>query len=275
MYAVPLFIPIVGEPRDRVVGVLKVERRRTKGAKKREPFTKHHLEAFDVIARIMGFAYFHSERQKSLTLADIGHVLIRPLGDVSSTLDLLLLDGRERTKDEVADLESSRQMLRALSHLLRLAKDSHHQPLELDSVDVLRELKLQSAPISVTSGRLIKVQAPGPFPRMTLNKRAYAALVNIVVNLLHNATQAAPASSEVTLSLLQDGESITVRIENPGTPVSESTLADARNNVEQQSFRGLPRSYQLAERNGWSLTYRYAGQMNVFELNLLPHRVTQ
>jgi len=45
--------------RERVVGVLKMERRRFR----KQVFTKEERQAFDVIAKIMGFAYLHAERQ--------------------------------------------------------------------------------------------------------------------------------------------------------------------------------------------------------------------
>ena len=273
MYAVPLFQPIVGPPRDRVVGVLKMERRRMKGDKPRSRFTHTDLESFNVIARIMGFAYFHSERQKSLTLADIGHVLIRPLGDVALSLDTLLLD-RSLLADHHArsQVETSIKMLRGLSRLLSLAKESYNQPTLSESVKIVENLRLQSEPIAATSGRAIRVEADPQIGPIVLTKRSHAALMNVTINLLQNATQNSPVKSEVVLRLSRAPDVLVLSVDNRGSVVPDRTIEDAKATTDPAPrFRGLPRSYQLAARNGWNLEYISHEGANRFTLTVPLH----
>jgi hypothetical protein len=273
MYAVPLFQPIVAPLRERAVGVLKMERRRMKGGKPRSRFTVTDLESFNVIARIMGFAYFHSERQKSLTLADIGHVLIRPLGDVALSLDTLLTD-HEAIVDEFAiyQIESAAKMLRALSRLLSLAKESYNQPTLTEVASVTGDLLMQSEPIEIMSGREIEFHATDNIGAVTFTKRSHAAFINIAVNLLQNATQNAPRRSRVKLFVERKEDNVVLTIENIGEMISDATITEAKAKADATpSFRGLPRSYQLAARNNWQLDYSSNNGTNQFRLTIPRH----
>jgi hypothetical protein len=273
MYAVPLFQPIERPPRERVVGVLKMERRRMKEDRPRGKFTRTDLESFNVIARIMGFAYFHSERQKSLTLADIGHVLIRPLGDVAMSLDIVHGDPSIVSDDHArSQIQTAIDMLRGLSRLLLLAKESYDQPTLPVSVDIVNDLLIQSKPIEATSGRRISVQADVAAGSIILSKRSHAALMNIAINLLHNATQNSPLKSDVSFSVKRSEETLILSVENQGQPVPSQTIQDAKALPgATPRFRGLPRSYQLAAGNGWELDYRAVGGSNRFTLTVPLH----
>jgi GAF domain len=273
MYAVPLLQPTVGPPRERVVGVLKMERRRMKEDRRRNCFTRSDLESFNVIARIMGFAYFHSERQRSLTLADIGHNLIRPIGDAAFSLDTLLsdaesgVDGHSRLQ-----IKTACNMLRALSRMLAVAKESYNKPLELEQVDVVQDLSAQTEPISASSGRRIRIQRDGQLDPITLTKRSHAALINVVINLLQNATQNSPHNSEVIVNIVRRENDLCLSIENMGSQIPADTIERARSSADQnQRFRGLPRSFQLASRNGWNLDYAARERANRFTLILPLH----
>jgi hypothetical protein len=273
MYAVPLFLPLAGgTPEERVVGVLKMERRRTKANIKRPTFNKTDLEAFNVIARIMGFAYFHSERQKSLTLADIGHALIRPLGDVAVSLDSLAIDLYESSFDSnhaAYQVESASTMLRSLSRMMALAKESYNEPLQSYDVDIFEDLNLQCNAISLTSGREVILDKKNTIGKVNLTKRNHAALLNIAINLLQNATQNSPIKSKVNVTIDRTQNELILIVENQGVEVLERTIKSAKVTPETpQSFRGLPRSYQLAAQNGWELDYSRKSNRNYFILKV-------
>lgn len=272
MYAVPLLLPIKGSPRENVVGVLKMERRKMKGDILRKEFTKADLDSFNIIARIIGFAYFHSERQKSLTLADIGHALIRPLGDVAFALDVVsaeLADAPPELRQSQARVEAATTMLRSLSGMLSLAKESHNQPLQHHEVDVRADLCSHLEAFTLTSGRKVIDRSKGTLEPIRLTRRSHAALVNIAINLVDNATRNSPMHSEVTVRIDRSGAALLLVVENPGEAISGDIMNDAMALPDAPTrFKGLPRSYQLATRNGWTLTYKPGEGVNRFDLTV-------
>jgi signal transduction histidine kinase len=163
-------------------------------------------------------------------------------------------------------------MLRALSKLLLLAKESYNQPTLLESADIVQDLKLQSSPIAATSGRTIRVESIPDIGPVTLTKRSHAALINIAVNLLHNATQNSPPLSEVSLRVEREGANLVLAVENVGAAISSEVVRGAQAKGDTTpSFRGLPRSYQLAARNNWQLEYKFCGGTNRFTLTVGIH----
>jgi len=279
MYAVPLFLPTPGPAKDRVVGVLKMERRRTslKTGKLRECFTQADLEAFNVIARIMGFAYFHSERQRSLTLADIGHALIRPIGDVAFSLEAVA----DELSTRKADIEHAKsavgkgtKMLRSLASMLTIAKESHNQPLKQKHVNITKDLANHIEAYSLVLGRRVVDCSNGAVEPFAMTKRSYAALINVAINLIDNASRAAPMHSKVEVTVKRTKDKLLLFVENEGLAIATRTLEDAMRVQDAPiRFQGLPRSYQLAARNGWHLQYRRVRgkKRNRFELTVPIH----
>lgn len=275
MYVVPLFSPLPGppEPKETVVGVLRMERRNMKGNKKRKKFSQLEIESINVIARIIGFAYFHSERQKSLTLADIGHTLIRPLGDVAFSLDTIsssLTDMPIRS-DQIehtrVQIDAAARMLRSLSSMLLLAKESYRTPLEPEEVDICHDLSIQRDALSLQLGRKIAIYAPHNIAPIKLTKRSLSALMNIALHLLQNAAQNSPPNSEVAILVQSAKNKLILEIENTSSEVPNDIIKSAMATSEiTPSFAGLPRSYQLAARNGWDLEYLRRNEKNVFRL---------
>ncbi len=273
MYAVPLVLPLgEGRPRQKVVGVLKMERRRMKDNQKREKFSDTEIESFNVIARIMGFAYFHNERQKTLTLADIGHALIRPLGDVAVSLDALAIDFSEESfniEHARVQVESASKVLRSLSRIMSIAKESYHDPVSLNNVDVYKDLELQGEAIYLSSGKEINISQKQIIGMINMAKHDHAALLNIAINLLQNAAQNALFKSQVEMIIDRTDKELILIVKNRGIEVRPEILDSARQKSDtQQSFRGLPRSYQLAAQKNWELLYYREDQKNCFRLNV-------
>ena len=273
MYAVPLVLPLAeGRPQKKVVGVLKMERRRMKDNRKREKFKDTEIESFNVIARIMGFAYFHNERQKTLTLADIGHALIRPLGDVAVSLDAVALDFSEESfniEHAKVQVESASIVLRSLSRIMSIAKESYHDPVSLNSVDVYADLEPQGKAIYLSSGREIKISRKKVIGKIEMAKHDHAALLNIAINLLQNAAQNAPFKSQVEMVINRTDKELILIVKNQGIEVRPDILDSARQKPDtHQSFRGLPRSFQLAAQKNWELLYHREDQKNCFQLKV-------
>lgn len=263
LYAVPLFLPIETPIiQDRIVGVLKVERR----AYRKEVFTEEERKAFDVIANVMGFAYIHSERQKSLTLLDIGHTLIRPLGDVAISLDIVAACLHEDQTYEKKELDAACKRLRGLSKMLTIAKDSFNEPKVTTTVSLREVIAPQLDVFSLSSGRLVSY-LPKNDPIITINKRALAALLTIVVNLVDNAIRYSIKGSKIEVQCFVENRNVILRIENKGLEIPKRDLNGIHPTQDRpEIFRGLPRSYQLAARNGWELKYLYVQNINRFDV---------
>jgi signal transduction histidine kinase len=147
-------------------------------------------------------------------------------------------------------------MLRSLSTMLKIAKESYNEPLKILRVDITRDLRLQCGAISAASGREIKLTTHGSTALLSLNQRSYANLMNVVMNLLQNATQNSPHRSEVELIIERREDELILSVENLGFAISKKIIDEAQVAVERGDyFRGLPRSCQLAARNGWELDY--------------------
>jgi len=267
-YSVPLFLPVdAPDLKDRLLGVLKVERRNSR----KKVFTDEELMAFDIIANIMGFAYIYSERQKSLTLLDIGHTLIRPLGDVAFSLDITSenLKRKKNSDKDIHRLESSAMKLRVLSQMLSIAKDSFNNPAEIVEVSLREILLPQSNVISLKSGRKIIDQSAEDI-RLELRRRSLAALIDITTNLIDNAVLYSDRNSAIELKYAKEGRDVIISIQNQGHPIPEDVLKKAQQ-AERSGylFKGLTRSFQLAAKNDWKLIPECDQGKNRFTL-LLP-----
>jgi signal transduction histidine kinase len=265
LYAVPLFLPIQTDSiRDRTVGVLKMERRR----KRERPFAENERKAFDVIANIMGFAYSHSERQRSLTMLDIGHTLIRPLGDVAVSLDIVVEAMKEDQNHERELAASATKKLRALSQMLSIAKDGFNNPQEIRTVNLREEFTPQLEAIKLQAGIKILDLSQGKLI-ITITKRALASLLTIVVNLIDNAIRYGNPAYPIEIRYIAEKERVLIQVENQGIKIPDETLKEARSaqGNDEDIFKGLPRSYQLAARNGWEVKQERLESRNRFEIS--------
>jgi hypothetical protein len=267
MYAVPLFLPVdTPNIQERILGVLKVERRTFR----KEAFTDAERNAFDVIANIMGFAYIHSERQRSLTLVDIGHVLIRPIADVALALDVVAEGMTKDQEHEKYLAESACKKLRSLSAMLRVAKDAFNDPTGVvNSMNLQEILQPQIDAIALLTGCQVKVCLDDLYINGT--RGMLAALFNVIINLVENAIRSSQQNKmrpPVVVNYEIQDHKLTLNIENeanrmiPASVLNESKAAQSGPNL----FKGLPRAFQLVARNGWDLHYSYINNRNRFDL---------
>jgi len=155
--------------------------------------------------------------------------------------------------------------------MLWLAKESYNLPLQNQMVDLREDLGRHSAAYSLTSGRRVIDRSRGPLGTILLTRRSYAALVNIAINLIDNATRNAPIQSEVSVRVDRSQDVIELTVENRGQAINEEIIEVAQPQQDRPvRFQGLPRSYQLAASNGWTLSYSHADGTNRFVL-LVPH----
>lgn len=267
LYAVPLFLPIALEKgQERILGILKVERR----ARRKKVFTPEERKAFDIIANIMGFAYIHSERQKSLTLVDIGHSLIRPIADVALALDTVAEGLREDQNYEREKIENACRKLRGLSAMLRIAKDAFNEPTGVIEMELQSILQPQLDAIALLTGCKVDVQLNRI--SITATRGVLAALLNVIINLVDNAIRAGQKDKintpiKVGYEIAPNGHMI-LSVENETPEKITGAVLDKAKAMQndENMFRGLPRSFQLVARNGWELIYSYNNQRNRFEL---------
>ena len=271
LYAVPLSLPIeTTVNRERIVGVLKVERRKHHQV----PFSDDELRAFDVIANIMGFAYIHSERQKSLTLVDIGHTLIRPLGDVASALDLVAGALTKDHSHELILIDAATKKLRSLSRILSIAKDGFNNPTEMVEIDLKIDFSAIFDAFPLLHNKKILNLSEINFD-ISISKRALAALLNIMVNLVENAIIWGENDFPIEIHHKIEDNNVLLTVESGGFPVEENILKESSmSQPDLAIFKGLPRSYQLAALNGWELTHAHNDKKNTFFLKMqLAHKI--
>jgi hypothetical protein len=268
LYAVPLFLPVdTKNNRDKIVGVVKLERR----MHRKRSFSEEERKAFDVIANIMGFAYIHSERQRALTLIDIGHTLIRPLGDVAFSLELVAIrlgKDKEKFKGPIQRLNESADKLRGLSQMLSIVKDSFNNPTELTNINLNDFLGSQAKIFSLqTNHDVVNVSKSEKNMIIDLTKMASAALMNLWSNLIDNAIRNSDRGTKIEYWYSRKGNDVTITLKNKGLKIPDTVINRAQDlQHEPDLFKGLPRAYQLAVRNGWKIDYERNGNFNIFSI---------
>jgi len=159
-------------------------------------------------------------------------------------------------------------MLRSLAMILAIAKEGYNDPLTVLEGDLAATIQPMLDAYNLTSGRRVHV-APGVgVCTASLSRRALAALVTIVESLVDNATRNSPLGSEVTVQWERGESSVVFDVANEGSAVVPAVGGKPPEADRRELFKGLPRSYQLAERNGWELKYQRHGERNHFRLEV-------
>jgi signal transduction histidine kinase len=158
------------------------------------------------------------ERQREF-VADASHELRTPLTSILTNLELLEADlqGEDRAIAGAA-LRSSQRMRRLVADLLLLARadagrQAPHEPVNLASV--VREAAAEVAPTALDHDLSVDADETG----LTVDGSP-DELHRLAVNLIGNAIYHTPAGSRVHACVRQDGEAVTLTVEDdgPGVP---------------------------------------------------------
>ena len=168
-----------------------------------------------------------ADRRKDEFLAMLAHELRNPLAPIRNAVQLL------KTHDAAVDPAALTQMLeRQLSHLVRLVDDL------LDVSRVTRgkiELKRETTDLRQVVAHAIEVVQPQfDDRRQTLEVRTppqvaavradATRLIQVVLNLLANASKFSPEGSHVVLAVERAGEEWTVRVSDRGQGIAPELL---------------------------------------------------
>jgi two-component system sensor histidine kinase BaeS len=209
------------------------------------------------------------ERQESLRkemTADIAHELRTPLSVIRANLDALADGVYPLTKENLAPIRESAELLDRLIEDLRTLElaDAGRLALEKSDVDVARLLRRIAARFSPhAEGRAQEIEClpAGDLPPVNADLQR---LEQIIGNLLDNALRYAPDGGKVRLGA-EAGESevwITVDDSGPGIPADSMDriferfyrLDSGRSRSEGGSGLGLAIARKLAEAHDGTLT---------------------
>jgi signal transduction histidine kinase/ActR/RegA family two-component response regulator len=209
-----------------------------------------------------------ADRRKDEFLAVLAHELRNPLAPIRSSLHILRLSGRkDRTAEQVSEM-----MARQVNHMVRLVDDLlevsritrgkielRREPIDLaDAVHGALEI---SRPLIEEAGHHLRVELPRePLPVDGDSVR----LAQVFANLLNNAAKYTDRGGHIRLSVVREGEEVTIAVRDSGIGIPPAMLPrvfDLFTQIDQQSSRtrgglgiGLMLVKRLVEMHGGTIT---------------------
>jgi len=222
------------------------------------------------------------ERAKTAFVSDVSHELRTPLTTIQSALDLIerareRLDPLEHRALELADQELKR--LRGMvEELLVLSQmDSRQYSLEVAPTDLDEVIRNALESIEAKAKRFgIEIHYNRDAPRCVCDAQK---IYQVLLNLLDNAIKYSDPGARVDVSVLEDGDSVTVRVSDTGFGIPEVDLPNLfdrfyrvnkdRSRATGGSGLGLAISKQIVELHGGSLSVRSeVGVGSTFDVRL-------
>jgi len=209
------------------------------------------------------------EQQESLRkemTADIAHELRTPLSVIRANLDALADGVYPLTKENLAPIRESTELLDRLIEDLRTLElaDAGRLPLETSEVDVTRLMRRTAArfsPRSESRSQKIDILPAAAIPAVNADLQR---LEQILGNLLDNALRHSPDGGIVRLGAGSDAAAVFLTVEDSGPGIPPDSidriferfyrLDPGRARSEGGSGLGLAIARRLAEAHGGSLT---------------------
>jgi len=203
--------------------------------------------------------------RKEMT-ADIAHELRTPLSVIRANLDALADGVYPLTKENLAPIRESTELLDRLIEDLRTLElaDAGRLTLEKSEIDfsrLLRRIAARFSPRAESCSQKIEVTCGVNLPAATADLQR---LEQILGNLVDNALRHTPDGGVIRLSADADGAAVRIAVEDsgPGIPAGEIDriferfyrLDSGRARAEGGSGLGLAIARKLAEAHGGSLT---------------------
>ncbi|MFP5348824.1 MAG: ATP-binding protein [Gammaproteobacteria bacterium] len=169
-----------------------------------------------------------ADRRKDEFLAMLAHELRNPLAPIAYSLDLM----KKADQDHALQAKSRAIVERQMRHLVRLVDDL------LDVSRITRgKLELRKEPIALktvieqaieacraqieAAGHTLHVTAP---PAPLIVNADTVRLVQVVSNLLNNATKYTPAGGNIFLELAHDEHTVTIKVRDTGTGIAPDMI---------------------------------------------------
>jgi signal transduction histidine kinase len=203
--------------------------------------------------------------RKEMT-ADIAHELRTPLSVIRANLDALADGVYPLTKENLAPIRESTELLDRLIEDLRTLElaDAGRLTLEKSEIDfsrLLRRIAARFSPRAESCSQKIEVACGMNLPAAMADLQR---LEQILGNLVDNALRHTPDGGVIRLSADADGAAVRIAVEDsgPGIPAGEIDriferfyrLDSGRARAEGGSGLGLAIARKLAEAHGGSLT---------------------
>jgi hypothetical protein len=279
MYAVPIKRSQKGEPKDTVLGVFKIERRRN-----RPSFSKQDKKIFDLVAAHLSLLLQTYHRVQNRVFSDVAHAIGGGLGRSRTIITMCEEVLKHKDTNPAAAFDHLKKNLPKASEMLdkaiqRLASvlDAARDPMKTTDIAINRfwdsirtEVELK-ANIKLDENKALLSISP-PLSNNTilqLSSLQYLDISSILGNLLENAVRHSGASKPVylKLSLKKDTERMLLlfEVEDLGKGIRPEVVQGIENTAGEifhlpgttgvGSGTGLQRVYGLANVNKWEVTY--------------------
>jgi PAS domain S-box-containing protein len=234
--------------------------------------------------------YRSLERAKTAFVSDVSHELRTPLTTIQSAVDLIerareRLDPLEHRALELADQELKR--IRAMvEELLTLTlMDSRQYALEVTPTDLDEVIRNALDSIEAKAKRFgIEVRYAGNDARGVTADHYQCVcdaqkIYQVLLNLLDNAVKYSDPGARVKVGVLNDVDSVTIRVSDTGVGIPEEDLSNLfdrfyrvnkdRSRATGGSGLGLAISKQIVELHGGQLSVRSkVGEGSTFDVRL-------
>ena len=211
-----------------------------------------------------------SDRRKDEFLAVLSHELRNPLAPIRSGLEMMAMDGGQRhptidlMREQVVHLIRLVDDLLDVSRITRGRVELRQEPVELETV-----LERAAAAMRTTLEPRRQTLAISLPPASMVLDADPVRLLQILENLLQNASKFSDAGAAIELSAERAGEEAVIRVRDPGIGI-DATLLPQLFQPFMQATRALDRTQGglgiglalvrgLVERHGGSVTASSAG----------------
>jgi signal transduction histidine kinase len=219
-------------------------------------------------------AMAQASRRKDEFLATLAHELRNPLAPIASAADLLRMaradEAQQRRLGEMI-ARQTRHMTGLVDDLLDVSRVTRGEiALDLRPVhlqDVIAEAVEQVAPLAAGKNQYIDTQTLAK-PVMVMGDRK--RLVQVLANLLNNASKYTPAGGRIEVKLSAEEDRILLAVEDNGIGMSADLMEHAFELFTQETRKtdrsmgglgvGLALSKRLVELHGGALTVRSEGK---------------
>ena len=203
------------------------------------------------------------EQQRRLELAALTHDLKTPLTIISGNAELLAEDKLPEAQREMVDtiLHSAIRLQDYVAQLRAMTAEGAETDQKKETANLADLVSgWRGIGQSLCSAKQIRFQCPS-VPKLELSVY-HTSLDRAVSNLLDNAVRYTPAGGEISLTILREGNRLTVAVEDSGPGFTPEALArgeqafftsDASRPQEGHMGMGLFFAGQAAKRHGGSL----------------------
>lgn len=290
LYAVPLRRPPRGTPRDTVIGVFKIERRRN-----RPPFDRDDRKIFDLVAAHLSLLLQTYYRIQNRIFSDLAHAIGGGLGrtHVMLTTCQELLRHRHRDPNMVLDLiseelNSAIEIMTRACRRMDLVIDASRNPQRMteesigslwesivSDVELKLHLKLDSSKVILDLNSPITNKT-----KLHLHALEYSDLTSVLGNLLDNAIQYGVNQEPVTVSIMlfedENRIKLVFRVVDRGQGIKPDIIEAVKTTSyggiyplteieDKKRGTGLFRVFELGKQHNWQINYKFDNG-SIFEI---------